>query len=1225
MASAVEQAAPPFLRSQSSPDLFALSSSLEKPSGSPAASLQHEILDWKSWTDAPDFEVPSFNTEFQLDTSVFTNGRDASPPPRPEPATQEPGTTERLARRASLARSKTASIINRPRSWLSSSAKVTKDANRDEHRSRVPSLVVDTDLVSPQTEAADAKSSDRSTATSASISNLARWSWTGTSRSPSPKPATESTPTKSTNKVLPSKHVKAPPERLQLITETACPPTKQESPSNSNKAASKPANRSSTYFSKMKSKPPSLTARVHELPEHDDSCASSLTSIGNGASCSDKTSGSQSICSDGYTNTPITDESSTETTPFQRDPLWSYFKSIELEFKGFGTKPTAQRVVQIKSVLVTFLRSTATYKQVKNLNLEDIDRRATILNRWWVAILDMLNDRTQQPVPGVDRPILLEALTLLMMRPEWRQATSHFQPLAERSPSERVRSRSWTNASGSTASSRQSGLLAESAEHNVRAMFVSNLVKQMGYVVEKMSVRHAPLSLVNFAGKTCAYAFFFAPGVADILVRLWGLTPDLIRRTADIFKLPRRDTGESDDIVALFPPKLGPLGWTSARMVWDMLKQIPKMSLLVARIPWTGPWVSRWKGRDTDLFFIFSKYFHILVEQFMPGGLPLTEKARSPAFVLVQAQLLSIFDTTIHRQMAMENAYGPPLVDSIHGPDAAALAMPLPPTNLMRSMSENGLVVLLRDFLADDAPEVVRARHSFAETFAALMKGAASKTSQYNSPACFTLCDFLEEVATVYNAYGLRSGNSSYLDWEFWIEVCKRTMSSLNTMSEVRTLALLYSIWDAVAKDSRRKVAICLDWLLTEEVFSSFFNNWCPMVRAYYHRLLCWRICRDDGNATEMDVQIMNVVSTRLRAVWSHHLYLKKAAEASSRALPSTVPMSPALGKRFMIIRHEAPVSHPGLHFGFDTFARIIGPIDPSPGYGFSDAQLPKGGDSKKRWSLLGRVLSMTTGNGLAPPAAPETPAKGPSQDDDVRHGPADLSTRVAPPAAQPNLVKPSTKPASVDQEHVGSSRVCDSRRFTFRFILGWQQQTAPTIGRDLTCPRLPGPAQSRLAARARDSAAATTTTLLGPLVEESQSIGLRNSERRSSVNASVEEWLRSTSMMASRTSGDRCSTSDTTTSGRRYASTEESRCTSPHSFLRENQETSGETSSTGIKPAGSYARNAVYSGRALAEWAHVVSEFNNFVERRREEGVRNLGEVEIPQLGVEGFRKIGG
>lgn len=49
----------------------------------------------------------------------------------------------------------------------------------------------------------------------------------------------------------------------------------------------------------------------------------------------------------------------------------------------------------------------------------------------------------------------------------------------------------------------------------------------------------------------------------------------------------------------------------------------------------------------------------------------------------------------------------------------------------------------------------------------------------------------------------------------------------------------------------------------------------------------------------------------------------------------------------------------------------------------------------------------------------------------------------------------------------------------------------------------------------------------------------------------------------------------------------------------------------------------AKYAGRALAEWAVIVAECNNFVERRRAEGVPSLKFVEVPTLGVEGFRRF--
>jgi hypothetical protein len=55
-------------------------------------------------------------------------------------------------------------------------------------------------------------------------------------------------------------------------------------------------------------------------------------------------------------------------------------------------------------------------------------------------------------------------------------------------------------------------------------------------------------------------------------------------------------------------------------------------------------------------------------------------------------------------------------------------------------------------------------------------------------------------------------------------------------------------------------------------------------------------------------------------------------------------------------------------------------------------------------------------------------------------------------------------------------------------------------------------------------------------------------------------------------------------------------------------------------RPSGVYAAGAVYAGRALAEWSIVVSECNSFVDRRRDEGVLGLSDVEVPALGVEGL-----
>lgn len=851
MAHATNSDSCPFSRSYSSPELQSLVSS-SSPRQSSRPFNQRPQLD-KALPNIPSFDVPSFNSGFELDTSLFLKSKpsdnaDATPVTAEQPK-DDLGPRLRLA----IPRSRTGNLTTeRPKSWLHG-LRSSKETPVEE-RQRPATAAADYDPVPDGRNSPHAPSPQRGGLTAStsekSFASFAKKSWI--SRTPSPKsaptsPLTKVSGTKAESKL---KVAKTPSSQERSVS-----PAKDRVPEDtSNKTTPKAFSRAGNYLAKIRpNKTSTLPTKGRDYADSDHSCASSATSLGGTGPQSIDSQTSQSTCGESNTTTPITDDSSNEMPPAVRDTLWSSFKTLENEYRGFPNKQVAQKIVQIQMLLVPFLRSTVNHPSIKSLQPDDVDRRATILNKWWSAVLEMLNSQTQPPVPGVDRPILLEAATMLMMRPEWRRTTSSFQPLAERSPMERIRTRSWTNSSDSTFDSAESALLAESAEHSVRTMFISNLVKQMAIVVEKMSLRHAPLSLVNFAGKTCAYAFFFAPGVADVLIRLWGLTPELIRRVADEFHLPRKDSGESEDIIALFPPKLAGFGWTSPRAAWNTIKQIPKMTVLVARIPWTGPWVGRWKGRDTDLFFIFCKYFHILSDQFMPPGLPLTEKARSPAFVFVQAQVLNIIDTTIHRQAALQHHTAPAMMDSMNGADASALSMPLAASNIMKGMSENRAVVLLKDVLNDNSTENVHARVTFAEAFSFLMMAATKRTSLFNNPACLTLCDFLEEVLAVYNDFEDTQGMQNLVNWDFWFDVCKKVMTSMNTMSEVRMLSFLFTIWNTAAKDPRRKTALCKEWLLTEETFNSLFNNWCPMVRAYYQRLLCWRICRDDGNATETD------------------------------------------------------------------------------------------------------------------------------------------------------------------------------------------------------------------------------------------------------------------------------------------------------------------------------------------------------------------------------------
>lgn len=214
--------------------------------------------------------------------------------------------------------------------------------------------------------------------------------------------------------------------------------------------------------------------------------------------------------------------------------------------------------------------------------------------------------------------------------------------------------------------------------------------------------------------------------------------------------------------------------------------------------------------------------------------------------------MLSLLDATIHRQ-PIANPLPLTFDDVLAGADATA-ALPLPSNNSTRLMAENRLIMLLRDFISERPSDYAVARRTFAESFGKIVQASAGRTSTFDHNACFVLCDFVEEALAIYaRFYYAHDLESDFIDWPFWLTVCQKMLSSENSMSEIRTFALLYGSWHLLTADEHRKETMCLNWLVTDETFDTFFNHWCPMVRAYYMRLLCWRLCRDSGESTDLD------------------------------------------------------------------------------------------------------------------------------------------------------------------------------------------------------------------------------------------------------------------------------------------------------------------------------------------------------------------------------------
>ncbi|MCJ1312362.1 hypothetical protein MMC25_006036 [Agyrium rufum] len=954
--------------------------------------------------------------------------------------------------------------------------------------------------------------------------------------------------------------------------------------------------------------------------------------------------------------------------PKKKDELWGNFRTLDSEYQKFTSKPSTLKVNIVRSNLLPFLRNHADHPSNTALRAEDLDRRVNILNKWWTGLLEMLNGRNGQSVSGTDRPVILESVTAIMIRPEWKLTVSSLVSRQDKGRAS-MKSRSTTSLESTS-----SEFLAESVVHNVRNTFVQNLLSQMAFVVEKMSMRSVPASIVTFCGKAAAFAFFYCSGVADILVKLWNISPATLQRTLREIGIERSSnmTQQSERLAAKFPPHLRPLAFRSLAISTRRLRNRPQIPLSTAYITWFGPWVGRWTGRDSELFFVFLKQYYVLSSEYTPLEAPAVERACTPAHVLVQAQLLSVLDSTIHRTPPptaphiSELNEGPSSLtfDDVLGADANAVALPIPPPSAIRVMAENRVIVLLREFLSETSKVPDADRRSFAQMFATLLRAMAHQTSLFDHSACFVLCDFLEETLAIILRYCASTADSDgnsldpfdLLDWSFWLDVCKRMMESNNSMTEVRVFSFVYALWGMLINDEGRKADLCLGWLLRKDVFEKQFCHWCPMVRAYYMRLLCWRVGRLDIEASEMNLRILSTLFDRLATTWAYYLFMRDDASYRGLLPPSTAPCNAAPVRRLLIVRSDTHHSPSSLYISFDgllaatsvshptAFERhnSIESVHSMAAIGKADNTNRSASPNRKRWEGIKSLFFSANEKGKPSTSPPTTDNPDKQLSNSTTN--EDSSTPSAPAQPRPSSSSSSTSTSSVSTarstastptNHHSSSSHHHGMHFpkpqttskkhqthSFKFSLESLDRANLKIrDQKLSPPRLPYPAQTFLQMRRNQASLqqASTNPIFSPHSHSHLHTSQINTPEKSISSLSSSPSSSSHFSSSQQTQTSSSSTSTSSSSQAAAAAAVAAAATAVGGAIRANGEIGP------LKPEGQVSEAASrYAGRALAEWALVIVECQNFFDRRKHEGVPGYRLVETPALGVENLRKLG-
>lgn len=569
----------------------------------------------------------------------------------------------------------------------------------------------------------------------------------------------------------------------------------------------------------------------------------------------------------------------------------------------FVSKTGIHKANVLRLALLPFLREHR--GESAHVSVDEYGFRIKVLKKWWIAILMALNDRT---VSGSDRSAYLEGISGLLSRQEWVQQQE-----------DRV--------------------------------YASLLCDTLRLVIQKLCLKSVPLAIAAFSGKVLAYSFFWVPGVAPVLLHMLGIQQSTIDRITSV-SFP--ENGGSDDMTTLenaislvkssFPAHLEPLVGKADGINDCNTKRSRMGGTLPTRrskqpeppnglTDLYGPWSRRWTAQNSDVFFAFLKHYYSIMSSLLPAELPWNAHLATPGLIILHASILRGLDFVVHQSI------NPRKLDNDFNVKAVS---PVPAVGTRRRVDQLKIMATLREILHND-DGFVQFYEPYCRQFERILHSVALQTSLYDVESCIVLADLVEEyLSSLILTYPwtenrVKIQKDRAIDWEFWIRVVQKMLSSGNCHTEIRAFSFLFNLWDNIpisslgtyssaahvesldefdfhANDEEGLRWNCTVWLLSPPMWKRYFCHWQPLVRSYYHRLLCWRVASVGPESDLLSSILFSNYNADARALLSSRLdlsyrrlcKLRSKAKAVGDAGPALEPAPPVVHRKLSIIVNMA-------------------------------------------------------------------------------------------------------------------------------------------------------------------------------------------------------------------------------------------------------------------------------------------------------------------------------
>ncbi|KAA1137603.1 hypothetical protein PGTUg99_008638 [Puccinia graminis f. sp. tritici] len=475
------------------------------------------------------------------------------------------------------------------------------------------------------------------------------------------------------------------------------------------------------------------------------------------------------------------------------------------------------------------------------------------------------------------------------------------------------------------------------ASHNINSnpealkQYRSVLVSVLNFAIDKLNDKAVYANTLVFAGRMLSLAFFRIEGVGRKLLRALPPVKRMsMRRLLD--EMESTSSSESHSSSSQ-PPNLQPFPAYLRELCFVDLNSYCRVfsspslesdNLLVQegdiQVEMSGNWLIRWTASDSDLPFAFYRAYHRQLATYLrPQERQVVHPSTlisMPGFLLVSASFLDKCDSLVHRSLRSVTTLGP-TANNFNAGESANLAMGAKPKVL--ELAHRRLVSTALDIVggspkaldelesSGSSDDSERRRQFFGGLLNLWIRAITKRTSMWDTRSVFLLLDFLDGLfyTVLYTAPApppqlhpnelppspivpkLVEPSLQLFDLHFILDVLRRILITAdNTVCIMRTIAFIYSQFEALTTRPETLKALCLDLLLDPLVFQHLFLHWNSGVRGYYMRLLVWRLSRLNGSnggqkssKSKDVVKIILAFNSRLDAIRKRHDQLSPVSE----------------------------------------------------------------------------------------------------------------------------------------------------------------------------------------------------------------------------------------------------------------------------------------------------------------------------------------------------------